>query len=324
MKLNIPDGVKLWGTNIVPSQQNMIDGGGGGGADGQFGWTKQIQNWDWTGSIKPQIDYLVGNNVGCNVIRFSTQCQGVPKGLFTQAAFDACVIQVADYCKYLGVYLYYSPMRYDNASLLNLPYATVAAQVAGTCLTLQNNYSNIVGIDVLQEAYFAVNNGACTTAYLGQVITEMKRLGVTLPLTCSSVDTLTAAGGGATWLNGAAQYFDYLDCHFYYTAADDLFEYLLANNPGKDIVVGEFGYPQSQSADSRELNMKRVLSMANSGNPRVRGAMLWGSYDQDATPSNAWGAYDVNFVPRQERLRVLRRFTGGSLSLSKRPYGASQ
>lgn len=319
-KINIPDGVKLVGANIVPTIAEMVAGGGGNGSDGQLGWIKQIQLWDWLGSIKPQIDYLAGNQIGCNTIRFSTQCQGVPGGYFTQAAFDACVLQVADYCKSQGLYLYYSPMRYDNASLLGQPAEAIAAQVAGTVLKLQASYgSTVVGVDLLQEAYFAVGGAAITTAKIGAIVAEMKRLGVTLPITCSSQETISPTAGGTTWLNSAVQYFDYIDCHIYGTATDDYFEYMLANFPGKDIVIGEYGYNQGQAIDTIERNMRYVLRLANSGNPRIRGSMVWGCIQQDNQAANDWGVYSSTFGQRPYMARALRQYAGGQVSVANRP-----
>lgn len=315
--LRIPTGVKIIGSNLVPSWQNMQDGGSvpGSGADGQFGWTKQIQNWDWTGSIKPQIDYLVGNGVGCNTIRFSTQVQGVSGGLFTAQKFDDCVMQVANYCAQLGVYLYYSPSRYDNASLLSRTIPQLVDEFLPTILKLQQ-LPNVIGVDLLQEANFAVDGGAITVQKLLDWFYAMKAAGVTLPMTYSQGGTGVTAAAGAPFINSVAAHMDVLDVHCYTSVQDNQFEYLLKNFPGKEIVIGEFGFPQSQSVDVRRDNMRNVLSLGNSGNPLIRGSILWGCYAQDTTATNDWGAYDGSFNPRLERLEILRRFTGGAVSTS--------
>ena len=84
--------------------------------------------------------------------------------------------------------------------------------------------------------------------------------------------------------------------------------------PSKDILIGEFGVPQSVAADAMDSNLQSGLNLANSGDPAIRGGLIWACTDQDTVNTNQWGCYDATFSPRQHMLNRMRAFTGGSVA----------
>lgn len=302
MKLNLPDGVKMFGVNLVPEKAQIT---------GALAWEHFFSDWHWDSWIRPQLDGMMGNGVGANCIRVIGASPGVLAGYIDQATYNARWKQLADYVAAAGAYLY--PCGCGNgANSPATPDADVMADCfASTLLMLQNNYSNVIGVDLIQES----NSGASTsrdTRY-ALLIQKLKQRGVTLPMTCSTAETVSSTSG-ATWINANAASYDFIDCHIYtHTAALDQLVYLLATYPDKDILIGEFGRDMSVAIDSQNADLKRCFEIANQGHPRVRGGLLWAAADQDDVATNMWGAYDATMAPRQNKLNLFRRYTRGSV-----------
>jgi hypothetical protein len=271
-----------------------------------------ILSWDWDGWIKPQIDLVAGNGVGCNAIRMIGGSYGIAAGMFTQAFYDARHLQLADYCASLGVYLY--PCCTGKGTLNSTPISNdgIANIFATTLLKLQQ-YPNMIGVDLVQEANV---NSAPSDANLIDIIQRVKAAGVMLPITCSTAEINLASGAVAPWITAMGQYFDFIDAHIYsFPATMQTLDYLRATFPDKDILVGEYGRAQSVAEDSRLVDLRGVLDLLNSGDQRIRGGLRWAATDQDDVTTNMWGAYDVSFAPRLRELNLLRRYTGGNVSI---------
>lgn len=337
MKLNIPDGLKLIGNNIVPKDVNVYypNAPTAGQSIGNNAWSQMYLNWDWEGWIKPQIDSTTGNGVGCNVIRMIGGNYGIAAGVYTQDYYDACVLQVANYCNSIGVYFYAvggGMGDYANTAISDSAMATIFAT---TFLKLQS-IGNCIGIDLIQEANVL---GTPTNASIINMISLIKAAGVTVPITCSTYEIINSSTG-ATWINSMAQHFDFLDFHVYYYGPSvnmDMFNYFRTNFSDKDIIVGEFGRPAggylTASPDNASADLNSVLKVVNKGDPRIRGAVLWAITDQDnpTTVAGTWpnltqgianmyGMVDINFKPIQWKVNLLKRYTGGSVAKANRIY----
>lgn len=305
MKLRIPDGQKLWGANVVPKT-------------GQ-GWRELFLEWDWAGWLKPQIDYMVGNGIGCNCIRLIGCNEGVYNGIFSQSYHDTRLIQMIDYCMGLGAYFYVTG---GGVGVQGVPTGTPSvnnamADIFATTFLQAQSRPNVIGIDLVQEVTESYGIGNAAT--LAQLV---KARGVTLPITCSTSEPYTAGSGGTRLNVVAAQAaFDFLDVHFYPSdnAAPplNLFDSTRAAWPKKDLLIGEFGTSQGGDSVYEQSMGMAVLNIANSGDPGIRGALVWGASDQDniaVNSGNCWGVYAANFAIRQSKANLLRRYTGGSLS----------
>ena len=311
MKLNIPAGLKIYGANLIPKAANVaVD-------SGLQAWSQMILTWDWSGWVKPQIDYLVGNNIGVNCIRLIGANWGVLAGRYTQAAYDAKILQVANYLNSLGVYFYAScgdnsrdTIQWGSAS----SNAAVADCFATTLLQVQA-IGNCIGVDVIQEC----SSGAYGMAQAGYMVQLLKARGATLPMTCSVSETITAASGG-TDANLGAPGFDFIDVHLYPgttpTVAMNQLDYFRTTWPDKDVLIGEWGTSQGSDGAVEQSWGIPVLNLANSADPGIRGSLVWACSDQDTVNGNRFGVFDDTFAIRQSKANLLRRYTGGSLAKS--------
>lgn len=315
MRLNIPDGVKLIGANLVPNPNISYT------ANRRFEglWSSE---WDWTGWVKPQIDYLLGD-CGCNCIRSIGGHWGISAGRIDAATYKARQMQVAEYLHSKGAY-YYPCGDSIRVDADNTTTADVHAGLMSDYLLALQGVGNVIGFDLINEAN---GNAYFSVATLRSMIAGIKARGVSLPLTISTAETLT--GSGATWINSIYDAFDFLDCHVYtFPHAATYHDYFLLNSD-KDIIVGEVGTNTTAltatggGTEVEQLgNIGPVYSLALGGHPRLRGVLMWACADLETAQSGEWGVYDTNSTPgtfkaRSHKVNLLRRKTRGSTALSK-------
>jgi len=303
-KIRTPTTAKILGFNIAPKLS--------------YGTARPFENlfieWDWDGWIKKQIDYCAGNNIGLNACRLIGGQMGVVDGMYTQSYYDSRMTQLVEYCRSLGIYYYatgFGKSAY-NAIAPATSMSVVAATLSTTLRVLQA-YPNVIGCDVIQEANGAYNP---SDASLIELLGLLRGSGVTLPLTCSTAEINVSSAATAPWLYAMAGNFDFIDIHNYtYPVTMQAFDVVLAAFPDKDILMGEFGRAQNIAEASRLVDLRQMLDLANSGNPRLRGAVFWAATDQDTVSSNQWGLYPTTFTVRSEQTQLLlRRYTGGSVA----------
>lgn len=308
MKLRMPERLKLWGTNLCCYVDASV--GVGTGA-----WPRMWSEWDWHNWIKPQIDYMSGNGVGVNAIRVQGAAYAVKNGTINMDTYLSRWSQLVEYCEQRGLYVYPCGCTLDSDTDINLPADQMGA-VFGQIFKHLQQYDSVIGFDMIQEtANWGPATYTATIAKLAALIGVIKQYGVTAPITCSSSEFVDS---GFPWVLEAAPHLDFIDIHCYYHSVPaGALDVILSAAPGKDIIVGEVGAEASWSTTAEQLRtIREVLTMANSGNPNVRGALVWSAADP-ANPAvitgKAWGQFDYSYVPRQDRLQLLRRFTGGSV-----------
>jgi hypothetical protein len=330
-KLRIPDGRRLFGTNIIPTQADVAP------AAGQLAWSNLFLNWDarWPVWIKPQVDYLCGNGIGANCIRMIGGLDGVAAGLYSQSYHDDKLEQLVSYVDSLGVHFMLCGSGTQNQLLTAISGGLTARQYgamqAATIRRMQR-YSNVIGCDLIQES----QGGSIGNTFLIPMIREARDLGATIPLTCSAsvvntaLNTPVPGPRGEDWLLGISQgpilpSFDFISIHCYFRAIDATFwDQFFAAAPDYDVIIGEFGRALSAGAatppdtGSRALQVSdyaRWMVMGSAPDPRVRGALSWAASDQRTDDNTErWGSYDENFVPRSWMLDTLKQFTFGSVA----------
>lgn len=269
--------------------------------------------WDteWL-HIKKQIDYLVGNSVGAHCFRLFGAGWGILGGLISQAKVDANLLQVAQYLKSLGCYFYFNWATQYDAPSAAYSTAAVAQSVASSLLPIQR-LSNCIGCDVAQEAA----ENIWTVPYLQGCMADVRALVPGMPVTVSQ-QTQSSWTPVSDWLNAIGDSCDYIDIHNYANPSDDtFFDAVRARFPNHDLLIGELGGNASETPDVIANRFNRTLRMATSADPRMRGVLMWcGADDHDTPASAAYGLYTSAFVPRQDRINWLRRYTGGSLAKS--------
>lgn len=319
-RLRMPDGRRLFGANIVPPAADVIP------ASGQQAWSNLLLNWPtrWPTWIKPQVDYLAGNAVGANCIRMIGAQEGVVNSLFSQDYHDSCIEQLASYCRSLGVHYFLCTGGIQTGLTTAIGSGLTPQQLAAvqaTTIRRLSQLDNVVGVDLIQEA----QSGSIGNSFLIANIAEVRRLGVTLPLTMSASCVNTAPGTpqpgpqGESWLLNVpdgrmAQYMDFLSLHVYFRALDPSWlDQFVSAFPDLDVIIGEFGRSFADGASLQASDYQRWLSIGSAPARQVRGAICWAASDQNTVSSERWGVYSDTFAARSWMLDVLRQYTGGSV-----------
>ena len=322
--INIPAGKRVIGGNLIHNPHAASQ------PINSRRFEYLFEQWNWDGFIRPQIDYMIGD-LGMNCLRIIGAHWGVSSGRLNAAQYTARMVQIAEYLASKGCYWYPG----GDSARTEADYSTPAAQQAllyAAYLKPLQQIGNSIGFDIVQEG----DTGSFTYQYMSDVIAGIKAAGVTMPLTYSTSEAITASG--ATWLNSRMALFDYLDLHIYnFTANPDYIDYYLLNST-KEIIVGETG--KNQKALTSEgggspgevvADLARIYRIGLSGHPRVRGILHWCGGDQDTATSfpsdpasRQFGAYDTNTSPgtwiaRPHLTQFLRRQTGGSVYRCNNP-----
>ena len=312
-KLRLPDYVKLIGTNLCCD----VSVSGVGETGWRLFWGA---NWDWDGWVKPQIDLMIGNGVGCNCVRVQGATYAVHKGLIDKTLYLSRWSQIIEYCRDRGVYVYPCGCTLDADTDTTLPIADIGATFAEIFLHHQQ-YPNVIGIDVVQEVANADEAGwSAWKPRMAALIAYIKGGGVTIPLTFSSSEFLDS---GYPRLLEVGHLFDHIDLHPYYRSAEiDDCDPLFAAYPEKDFIIAESGAEASWTTRENQLiQLRRMLDLARIGHPQMRGMLVWCATDP-ADPAlvsgKAWGQYDWDHIPRHDRLNLIRRYTGGSVARANR------
>ncbi len=308
--MNFPTTTKLFGANIVPTPTEC--------AGGAAAFTNLFIDWDWSGWVKKQIDWVAGNRIGCNVIGLIGCMDGVHSSAISQSTVNSRWVQLADYCSSLGVYLYPKPCHNNQMSgVTNSACASYVLSILGAV----SGYSNIIGCDILTEADGwddGSGNMASANATRLNAIYTLVKAGTSIPCTYSA--TLEWKRSDIrTWLGLLSM--DYLDFHPYAMNGWDSpivlsdANYWLTTYPSDDIFFGEAGSPISAGEDAQNTFLKGIANVANSGDARFRGWCDWAVQDTTGVdPSNEWGMYDASWNQRQNKANILRHYTGGYIA----------
>lgn len=319
----IPDGRKLFGANINIKPSYFL---------GINWWTVLAQEWDWNGWIRPQIDFVCGNNLGCNAIRLQCSVSGIAQGVYTQEKHDSQLYQIADYCRQLGVHFTFALDAFQPIVAEAFAAKTVSqmADIAARTCDRLATLPNVFGVDVIQEVSFD-NIGAVK---LREYITEIRRRHTALPLTYSSASaTDPITGAPDLESRGLSPLLDYFDFHLYYgpqvrPVTRNTFAFYETNYPNHDIFFGEAGVHQGTAIPLQNTDLAEFFDAGNLPSPKYRGVLIWAPVDNRAVgdggdpgtvAQDQWGFYTggngvAPSQPRPNRIDVMRRYTFGSVA----------
>lgn len=223
-----------------------------------------IQQWDWTGNIKPQMDTAV-NTLGANALHISSVASAVNSGYVTQPQLLARLKQQLDYCTTVLKIAVYVGLFYSYADLAVSTNQTVGGAIAALC----EQYPNVVGFDLCNEM-------GGTPAQIDSAMRTwlpIVRANTSLPFTASINATGSAALSGAT-VKALSPYVDFYDFHNYPGASGTLapadFAALRASAYYKPWVIGESG--QSRANGSTAVGARWVGNGALSNEKDCFGA----------------------------------------------------
>jgi hypothetical protein len=254
--------------------------------------------WDWNGWIKPQIDAL--SSIGGNTVRLIGDIAGVNNGTFTQSYYDAKWSQLITYADSLGLYVY--PAGGGVSQIGSLSVSEVADTVA-TAADNWDDYSNVVGIDILQESVRAQTSGSYALSYPEELTTPVRAV-TSKPLTFSN--SCPEPFGMARmafplWREVLRPYVDFWDIHVYTQCPPAMiFQAFWAQGETKPIVIGEFGIEQSQSVVNQTRQYQTVAKVASERyyGLHIAGVLQWAIFPQSDTASNDFGIFDNTGNPR--------------------------
>lgn len=248
-----PPGVKGRGMNLGP----VINSGYGGG------WAQMFTEWPWDSAsgIKKQIDLAAAE--GCNAIRLIGGLGAIKQGL-PLATYVQRNEQFIAYARSKGMYVYLV-----GAAFGHINGATQAELI--TYLTalvkMTNKYDNVIGMDISQEpfgeGYSMLGKTPQTktsadddfiTALCAALYNALK------PLTKMSLSFSSSTPWTDPRNQMLAPYCDHLDVHVYWDRAGTLDSFLAAN-PGKLLVVGEFGMGSWSSTGNTANNSTSVTNV---------------------------------------------------------------
>lgn len=304
--INAPPSRKLWGGNITVKN----------GHDDISPWAQMFAEWNWDGLIKPQIDGFVGNGVGLNLIKCVGAIDVVTSGYMTQADYNANWQQLADYVADLGAYLY--PVAGDFPHLNGMTDSQIADQVISMLGAIEGR-AGIIGCDIIGEANGWTDGSAA--ARIATIYGLVRSAHPAIPLSCSSY-ALWTDSAARSWIASIASAVDFLDFHVYAQVGYDAnapivasdFNYWRATYPDMDIVIGEFGTPESSTRDEQISFAFNVTQAFNVGDAALRGACMWAGFDQNSVSNDMWGMYSLAGEKRQSKVLPMVAVTGGYLT----------
>jgi hypothetical protein len=254
-------------------------------------WGGLYTTWDWEGWVKPQIDDIASVS---NAVRFFGTTSALADGSMTLDLYLSRWRQVLDYASSLGLYMY--PCAAD---LRHWGYFSTeqAVQMYRELASLLANYSNVIGVDITNEAFGALNEKPEKLTYRQhQPVDELlSELGDTvrssgLPITHSrNIDD----PGGWTEAFFTDYLGDYLDFHVYYPPGPGDSQQIYGQSwaSGKKLVIGEFGENLLASPEDRS-NFYNAVRLMCANDLNCLGAFAWAAWDQGPAPANMYGLFD--------------------------------
>lgn len=284
---NLESDVRLRGLNHVGNFNEVRD---------DTIWAALWRAWDWKNLIKPQLDDIA--KVG-NVVRFFGNTLVIANGSITLAQYLSQWKQLLDYVSSLDLYIY--PTGGDLGHWGNYRWDQ-STQTYTELASLLTSYPNVIGMDVVNEAFDTLNTPRNRFTYnqpepVGDLLAEL-------------ASRVRSAGIPVTFSRGVSDrsgwqldFFtdhlgDFLDFHIYYTPGpkDSLTAYQQSWGEGKQMIVGEFGANTTVPSATRSKYYNAVRVMCGN-DPHCLGALAWSAWD--LAPTEQYGLYDP-----QRRLRT--------------------
>jgi hypothetical protein len=324
--MNIPAGVVMRGLVIGPQWIGTA----------MPAWDTFAQMWNWFPNGAPNTSQGTPTGYGGfntwwkpslaaaatigNCVRIIGDPNLVINGL-AQATYLGYWRQVLDYCQSLGLYVYATNIGFERWGWPPGSSTTVLTNLHSAWGALLGQYSNVIGVDISNEACWSTSSALDNTAtgnptgnansqtYTNMLIAcaNAVRGSCNLPVTYSA--SITAQGQvtwdwyGAGWFPHSMQLLtdaDFMDFHLYadpmvtpaqlalYHTGGSIYSY----SAGKQQFHGEFGVTMAKSSADRTALVSAV-AQAVSTNTFDCGALWWQEYDfNQSTPT-----YEVGMWP---------------------------
>jgi hypothetical protein len=303
--LRLPSNVRLRGANIVAS--TAADTGE------PTVWAAMWHVWDWNGWIKPQIDDAA--TVG-NAVRLLGSTQVWLAGYISESTYFSQWEQLLDYCASKGLYMIptgsdiLTNPQGNNVAFSNILSGTKAASHYTAWANLLAQYPGVVGVDLMNEAWYLPGGGYCDMNWLVMMMQtcadamHSRNLPVTISFATNPAWDWWLWDGFpfGTWWPTAQQFWgicDYLDLHIYSDVTEDQIAnaYNFSWAAGKPMVFGEFASASEDSA-TRTAFYENVSSLVTARSDNA-GAIAWSCWDANNT-DNQYGLFSSPGVLRSD------------------------
>jgi hypothetical protein len=294
----LPNNRRIRGANLAPNPSQ-------GGSWINF-WGPM---WDWTGTVKPQLDNAKA--LGLNTVRIIGAADFVASGNLTHATWIANLQTVLAYCRSVGLYYYLTMGSTVHVTPWDTNFAT---ELSSTAAAIVSYMDVIIACDVLQEL-FSWDTANDVPSYLPTDATTKWNTalrgtsGWTAPLTYSAYSNSEASFVANAPGNACADAVnlqqcgvDYFDIHWYLPEGVGWDHARLAHTwwstvalAGTRVLFGEYGAPLSWTSAHRVAYyqaMNDTVLHPGGNNERCAGQLAWGLIDQSNVTSNQWSIFN--------------------------------
>lgn len=292
----LPDGGKVRGMNIAPAPEAFV-----GLPAGKSVWTRLWGDTYSEAYMLSQVQKAAA--LGCNVIRVMGNLGGILDGDYDRATYLARWDHLNDICAQRGIYLY--PCSTPGNDVQWVYNASMLAEQLAFAEHVEA-YGRCIGLDIVQELYsFAASAD-------GLALINAVRAAVSLPLTYSLLSSDSVLSSNLAKRDALRSRVDFFDHHWHSTpTVGDVETYYWDEGETKPLLIGEFGNPVSVGDAAQNLHYRRVrdtISVAGGvSGRRGAGAISWCVSDwQDTDPTEQWGAFDIDGVPRPSLTSVVQ------------------
>jgi hypothetical protein len=282
----LPEGVLIRGANITVKSSYY-----------PRPWHNLWLEWDWDNWIKWQVD--LARTLGANCIRVVGSVSTVAEEAVPLAEQQAHWAQLLDYLATVGMYAYPCPSDLRHWGAATLPQAVAQYRALGGLL---DGYANVIGVDVSNEAAFALEDGrnAADLQATLSALTAALQARTSKPLTHS-----VSLGNAQEWFQPWVGQFtatDFVDVHLYYTPAPTDAHSLFGQSWGdRPLIIGEFGIGIDEPSSRRTARYLAVKDLMAT-DPRFVGALAW-----DIASDN-FGLFGTDGRPRTDITSALETF----------------
>ncbi|WP_104084256.1 hypothetical protein [Cryobacterium sp. Y11] len=264
------------------------------------GWDLFWANWAWETDIKWQIDYA--KSAGANTIRVIGDVMAITRyAIMTITEYRARWRQLIDYCASLDMYVYACGGGIPDANY----DITAVTQVLVELGKEINGDERVIGLDIMQESYaFAITNMETLVPSIRAVCD--RKLTFSIPTGAPWDDNSVAAR------NQFRPWVDFYDFHVYYdVSVNDIQDYWNRANESKPFLIGEFGLGAAAGEPAqlaRFTAVRNAVALVREDGRHIAGALVWAIRDQDPDPSQYYGLWTVDKVPRQYLIDAFKAF----------------
>lgn len=302
----IPSNVRMRGVNIIPYFPEVS------APDDDLVWSAIWRVWNWSGRIKPQLDDAA--TVG-NCVRIMGNMHVVTSGNIPLSTYLARWKQFLDYCVTKGLYVYpcggeFYPWGADTTY-------TAATTIYTAWADLLAGYSNIIGIDITNEAWYNAQLVAPQTYkshqpesylallhHLGSIVRRRSGKPITHSMYVNSFQPWMYPGDEAGGpMSPIWDMSDFIDIHVYVDGSTPADAAAMLATPwaaGKEMILGEFGGLSAETSSGPRIARYEDTRTIVASRTDICGALAWACWDSGTADGQKWGLFNTSRVLRTD------------------------